>query len=254
MGILKQAWDSKKFREGLADEGIPLAGATLGAGIGAMYKNGLTGAALGYAAGGGASILRSKLRGEKPSESRRFLAAGALGYGAGGLTHAGISGLAHNAKPGAFRTALREGAAVTKRGKFLHGALEEGVPAIGATLGTGIAMGTQKKEKQAQIRSIELLLKTAGFFSNSKPPTPTVPNRIANAAKQNHATWAAANGVSAHHTPQLTGMAKLRAVSSQPIERTTLGARKFLTRLASVKIASARPNIVEQINLLFRME
>lgn len=149
--LTKVAFDRKKFREGLIDEGIPLGGAVIGAGLGTRLgggQGGLRGAALGYAAGGGASLLRSKMRGEKPSMGRKLLAAGALGYGTGGLAHWGAekatagmaarnpSGMAarffHPAKPG-----------------FLSGAMEEAMPAAGATLATGVAYGMHRHHRPA---------------------------------------------------------------------------------------------------------
>jgi hypothetical protein len=148
----KTAFDWGNFREGISAEGIPLAGATLGAGIGSMYHKGLTGAALGYAAGGGLSLLRSKLKGEKPSLSRKILAGGALGYGLGGLTHAGLGRLAAARLPAqsTLRQVLTEvPGGATRRLRFAHGLTEEGLPAIGATLGTGIAMGAGKKKSRA---------------------------------------------------------------------------------------------------------
>lgn len=140
--------DWHKFREGLVDEGIPLTGATLGAAIGGKYGKGLTGAALGYAAGGGASLLRSKLKGETPSASRAMLAGGALGYGLGGLGHAGLSAAFKNSRKAGAMGAIGRG--LHQEGRFLHGALEEGLPAIGATLGTATAMGMHKDKPEPQ--------------------------------------------------------------------------------------------------------
>jgi hypothetical protein len=127
----KKSWDWGKFREGIVDEGIPLAGATVGAGMG-----GLRGAALGYAAGGGLSLLRSKLKGEKPSTTRKLLAAGALGYGGGGLMHAGLAHLTRDAAKGGLAHRLFRTHGVSSR------LMEEALPAAGATLATGIATGS----------------------------------------------------------------------------------------------------------------
>ena len=135
-GLRKTSMDWHKFREGVEDEGIPLGGAAIGA---ALSKNSLRGAALGYAAGGGASLLRSKLRGEQPSMSRKILAASALGYGAGGAAHGALEHvLGHNPKAAKYFTEA------TGRGRFVS----EALPAAGATLGTGIALGTSKDSNQ----------------------------------------------------------------------------------------------------------
>jgi hypothetical protein len=159
-GLEKRAWNWHGFKEGLQDEGIPLTGATLGAGVGTMMGKGLTGGALGYAVGGGASILKSKLRGEDPSESRNMLAAGAAGYGTGGLLHALGSKLTHgpkgalgqaftSGKPGALKTMFHGGEhGGSWKQKLVGGLVEEGLPALGATLGTAISMGRSKKHKQ----------------------------------------------------------------------------------------------------------
>lgn len=141
-GVTKLAFNWHGFREGIADEGIPLAGATVGAGLG-----GIRGAALGYAAGGGVSLLRSKLKGEKPSAARKLLAAGALGFGAGGLAHSGLGGLAKR-RGGATMKKLFN-TSNTAHSTGLQHAVEEGLPAAGATLATGIASGTEKKNKPA---------------------------------------------------------------------------------------------------------
>jgi hypothetical protein len=137
----KQAFDWHSAKEGLIDEGIPLTGASIGAHI-AKPGKGLRGAALGYALGGGASIARSYLKGEKPSKTRRILAAGALGYGAGGGLHA-------------IGETLTKAHPASAAGKMFHGntrlvqGMEETIPAIGATLGTGIGAGLgSKKNKQ----------------------------------------------------------------------------------------------------------
>lgn len=127
--MLKVSWDTERFKEGLVDEGIPLAGATIGAGLG----KGLRGAALGYAAGAGASLLHSKLKGEKPSMTKKLLAGGALGYGLGGGLHGGLEHLTRNAK-GIGKTLFHSDSG------WKH-FTEEAIPAVGATLGTGIAMG-----------------------------------------------------------------------------------------------------------------
>jgi hypothetical protein len=145
-------WDSKKFREGLVDEGIPLAGATIGARYG-----GLRGAALGYAAGGTASLARSYAKGEKPSMSRKLLAAGALGYGAGGGAHALLEHATKGAKAGKgilgkIRSGFHAGAGSSPK---LRRTVEEALPATGATLATGVAMGTSgsKKDKEKKAMS-----------------------------------------------------------------------------------------------------
>lgn len=146
-------WDSKKFREGLIDEGIPLAGATIGARYG-----GLRGAALGYAAGGTASLARSYAKGEKPSLSRKLLAAGALGYGAGGGAHALLEHASKGAKAGkGILGKIRHGFHAGKGSSpKLRRTVEEALPAAGATLATGVAMGTsggkKDKEKKAMLK------------------------------------------------------------------------------------------------------
>lgn len=144
-------WSWKGFKEGLQDEGVPLAGATVGAGLGGMLSKGLSGttrgAALGYAAGSGVSLLRSKLRGEKPSMSRKLLAAGGLGYGMGGSLHALGEMATKKAKPGMLRTMFHGGA--SKGARFAAGLTEEGLPALGATLMTGRAMAQHQPQEQA---------------------------------------------------------------------------------------------------------
>ncbi len=133
----KIGFNRERFKEGLWDEGVPLAGATIGAGLG-----GLRGAALGYAAGGGASLARSYMRGEKPSMSRKLLAAGALGYGAGGGLHAGIEHMTSGAKPGSFRQKWFHPGAGTST--WRSRLAEEALPAAGATVATGLAKGYHK--------------------------------------------------------------------------------------------------------------
>ena len=133
----KLAWSWKGFREGVEDEGIPLGAATLGA-FAAPRGKGLTGAALGYAGGGAISLLRSKLKGEEPSTARKVLALSALGYGAGGLAHIGLS---HAAKPGS-KLFAPHGAIPTR----IHQGIEEAIPAAGAVLGAGVATATDKKK------------------------------------------------------------------------------------------------------------
>lgn len=150
------AWSWKGFKEGLQDEGVPLSGATIGAGLGGMLGRGgggvTRGAALGYAAGSGVSILRSKLRGEQPSMSRKLLAAGGLGYGMGGGLHALGEHLTQKAKPGALRTLFHGGASPQAGHRLAAGLTEEGLPAIGATLMTARTMakhhGTQEQQGQ----------------------------------------------------------------------------------------------------------
>ena len=143
--ITKTAWDWEKFKEGLVDEGIPLTGATIGAGLGGLKGSALRGAALGYAAGGGASILRSKLKGEEPSLSRKLLAASALGYGLGGLSHWGAEHATHGAPMGSIRQKMfHPNTATHPSGTFVSNLTEEALPALGATLGTGVAMATHK--------------------------------------------------------------------------------------------------------------
>lgn len=196
-------WDSKKFREGLVDEGIPLAGATIGARYG-----GLRGAALGYAGGGAASMARSYIKGEKPSMSRKLLAAGALGYGAGGGTHALLEHATKGAKSGKgllgkIRHAFHPPAGTTTH---LSRTVEEALPAAGATLATGIAMGTtgkKAKEKQAMLPVLKAFTKNLGAESKillpsaRKAVTPSrAPSLHANksnytpAAASPGATWA----------------------------------------------------------------
>lgn len=140
--LQKLAWSWEGFKEGVRDEGIPLGGAVLGAGLGSIYGKGLTGAALGYAAGGGASILRSKLRGEQVSPEQKVLAMSALGYGAGGLLHAGI---AKKFPTGAFGEVEKH---LPWKTNLVRGLTEEGLPALGAVLGTGAAMATTPRPHQ----------------------------------------------------------------------------------------------------------
>lgn len=157
---MKLAWSWHGFKEGLADEGIPLAGATIGARYG-----GLRGAALGYAAGGGASIARSYAKGEKPSQARKLLAAGALGYGIGGGTHALGEHLTRGAKAGKGLLGKMKPAFHPPKGTStpLSRTVEEGLPALGATLATGTAMATEDKKKQAMIEAFsDELFRIAG--------------------------------------------------------------------------------------------
>lgn len=147
----KLSWNWEGFKEGLVDEGIPLAGATLGAGLGGLKGSALRGAALGYAAGGGASILRSKLKGEEPSLSRKLLAASALGYGLGGLSHWGLEHATHGAPVGSIRQKMfHPNTAVHPHGTFVSNLTEEALPALGATLGTGVAMATHNDHGRAE--------------------------------------------------------------------------------------------------------
>ena len=171
-------WSWKGFKEGLADEGIPLAGATAGAGLGRLaqmsgrpgLKNmtSLTGAALGYAAGSGASMLRAKLRGDTkgPSTAQRVLAMSGLGYGMGGIAHAGASALAARGvqragvagakAPGMLRKAFAPeamhelGHNVSRGTHALGSTLEEALPAAAATGMTGAALATEKKKHQQE--------------------------------------------------------------------------------------------------------
>lgn len=150
---LEKVADWAGFKEGLRDEGIPLAGATLGAGVGEAMGHPLIGGALGYAAGAGASALRAKLKKDPPSEARNVLAASGAGYGAGGLTHVGLgkalgseSGIrqilfsTHEPIPhGIFNTPGKAG--------FLRGLVAEGLPAAGAVLGTGLMMSHQRNKE-----------------------------------------------------------------------------------------------------------
>lgn len=151
----KIAFDWKKFREGVRDEGIPLSGATMGAALGAIAKakkfplTPLTGAALGYAFGSGASLAHAKMTGKKPSLSRKLLALSGLGYGLGSLSHGGIKTLSKGMKPGSFKT-LFHGTGGMRVGKSstvargLEALGEEGLPALGATLGAGYALGSHR--------------------------------------------------------------------------------------------------------------
>lgn len=149
------AFDREKFKEGLVDEGIPLGGATLGAALGSHLgkgKGALTGAALGYAAGSGASLLRPHKDGEGPSLGRRLLALSGLGYGIGGLAHGGTRYLTKGIKPGTLKSVFHgvEGLAPGAPSKWTHARealVEEGLPALGATLGAGYAMGSQRQKK-----------------------------------------------------------------------------------------------------------
>ena len=145
----KDAWNWEGFKEGLADEGIPLSGAVLGAAIGTPLHHPLAGAALGYSLGSGASLLRSKLRGEEPSTARRVLAMSGLGYGLGGLAHLRLSSLAKQKAPSSlFRRLFDESVPHGKLVSFGRGMIEEGLPALGATTATGIALATDKRHKK----------------------------------------------------------------------------------------------------------
>lgn len=146
----KLAWSWEGFKEGVRDEGIPLGGAVIGAGLGSIYNKGLTGAALGYAAGGGASILRSKLLGEEISPEQKVLALSALGYGAGGLLHAGLA----KSRPHGVFGEVEKG--LPWKTNLVRGITEEGLPAIGAVLGTGTAMATTKRHPTATIQQPEI--------------------------------------------------------------------------------------------------
>jgi hypothetical protein len=148
-GKEKDAWSWEGFKEGLADEGIPLSGAVLGAAIGTPLHHPLAGAALGYSLGSGASLLRSKLKGEEPSTARRVLAMSGLGYGLGGLAHLGLSALAkRKASSSLFRRLFDESVPHGKLVSFGRGMIEEGLPALGATTATGIALATDKSRKK----------------------------------------------------------------------------------------------------------
>jgi len=149
----KLAWSWEGFKEGLQDEGIPLSGATIGAGLGHAIKKGkgLTGAALGYAAGSGASILQSKLKGEEPSTARKVLALSGMGYGMGGLTHAGLERITKNIKPGALKSIFHEGAKDTWKARLMQAGAEEGIPALGATAMTGVALATDKSHRGGHV-------------------------------------------------------------------------------------------------------
>jgi len=153
----KIAFSWQGFKEGVTDEGIPLAGATIGAGLGSYLGHGhggLTGAALGYAAGAGASLLRSKMRGEKPSTAQRVLALSGLGYGLGGLAHAGAGRALLHSKPGVLKSVfhgaegMAPGARNIGRAHFLGGLAEEGIPALGAVGATGLALATDPHHRQ----------------------------------------------------------------------------------------------------------
>jgi hypothetical protein len=147
----KLSWSWQGFKHGLEEEGIPLLGATIGGGIGHARGAPLTGAALGYALGGGASLLKAKIRGEPVSPSRKYLAGGALGYGAGGLAHAALRAKLPAPLVGkGFKAALSRG---LHSPKAIGGMLEEGLPAAGATLGTATAMAMTKKPQKAKTAS-----------------------------------------------------------------------------------------------------
>lgn len=143
--IEKVAWDWSGFRSGVLDEGIPLSGAAIGAGLG-----GLPGAALGYAAGSGLSVARSYAKGEKPSAARKMLAAGGLGFGLGGLAHYGLKGATAKAVGTGVLSKMRpffhEAANAPKKVWNKVHAVEEFLPATGATLATGASMATDKKK------------------------------------------------------------------------------------------------------------
>lgn len=161
----KLAFNWHKFREGIVDEGIPLGGATIGAAIG--HRNPLRGAALGYAAGGAASLGRSLMKKERPSTSQALLAGGALGYGLGGLSHAGLTRLTAKAGKGLGRfPKLRS--AFHGHGTRLGSFVEEAMPATGATLGTGVAMGmmgSKDKKKTASIPTSKVIARAVNEVS-----------------------------------------------------------------------------------------
>jgi len=151
----KIAFNKRKFREGLIEEGVPLTGATIGAAVG-----GLRGAALGYAGGGLASLGHARLRGHKPSEAKRILAGSAIGYGVGGLAHLGLSALAKrfHASPRAIGRLsksffhINKNTPETWKMRFM----EEALPAAGATIATGIGMGmTRPKKSKSVFRSVK---------------------------------------------------------------------------------------------------
>lgn len=196
----KLAWDWHGFREGLADEGIPLGGATIGAALGARSGAGLRGAALGYAAGGGVSLLRSKLKGEKPSAARKMLAAGALGYGAGGLAHGALQKATKSSTKGLGKNKwLRQ--AFHNEKSFKGGLVEEGLPAIGATLGTATSMATDKKPQQPQQKMASVLF---GMMKRAMPIKSVRPamGSITAGARQGAAVMASRNSTAARELVQ----------------------------------------------------
>jgi hypothetical protein len=152
---LEKVADWTGFKEGLKDEGIPLAGATLGAGVGEAFHQPLIGGALGYAAGSGASALRAKLKKDPPSEARNVLAASGAGYGAGGLAHVGL-GKILGKRPGIaqaiFHGEVPAGARFINmpgRALALKGIAGEGLPALGAIIGTGLMMSHEHNKQNA---------------------------------------------------------------------------------------------------------
>jgi hypothetical protein len=138
----KISFDWERAKEGIKDEGIPLAGATLGAYLG----KGIRGSAMGYAAGGLGQIGLNKLmHRDDPNKQRnmaaRVLGASAIGYGLGGGAHALGEHLTkglNKRNPGALMARAFHGG----EGSRLKHGVEELFPAIGATTATGIAMGT----------------------------------------------------------------------------------------------------------------
>lgn len=169
----KLAFDWGQFREGLVDEGVPLAGATAGAALGG--GNRLRGAALGYAAGGAASLLRNKLstdpakRNKKMSATQKVLGASALGYGAGGAIHALGSSAVKKTGKGLLTKAFHGG-----EHSRLAGLVEEALPATGATLGTAVSMGMTPHKKKTP---------AAGFQPEQDNPMPQTQPKIASAMR-----------------------------------------------------------------------
>lgn len=83
--------------------------------------------------------MKPKDRRKPMSLGRKILGASALGYGLGGLSHAAASGATKGLAKGSKLKGLFHGQSGWKKSL-----VEEGMPAVGATLGTGIAYGSHK--------------------------------------------------------------------------------------------------------------
>jgi hypothetical protein len=141
MNRQKMAFSWQGFKDGIEEEGIPLSGAVLGAGLG--WRNPLRGAALGYLGGSAASVGKALATGEEVTPARALLAASGAGYGLGALGHMGLQKFAPNAAIAGRKLFQGHGP--------IQSGLEELLPATGATLGAGLASGlTHNQTKQPQ--------------------------------------------------------------------------------------------------------
>lgn len=141
MNRQKMAFSWQGFKDGIEEEGIPLSGAVLGAGLG--WRNPLRGAALGYLGGSAASVGKALATGEEVTPARALLAASGAGYGLGALGHMGLQKFVPNAAIAGRKLFQGHGP--------IQSGLEELLPATGATLGAGLASGlTHNQTKQPQ--------------------------------------------------------------------------------------------------------